>query len=52
MDINELKEKIEEMLKEAEESAKQPYLKDLTYSFRDGKVYALEKVLDLFHRLK
>ena len=51
MEVNELKEKIEEMLKEAMESAKQPYLNDLTYSFCDGKVYALEKVLELFGRV-
>jgi len=49
MDINGIKGKIEEMLKEAKEIANKPF-KDSIYQFKDIKVYTLEKVLDLFDK--
>jgi len=51
MNIETLKQEIEKMLIKAKEEANVLGMHDLDYyPFKDGKVYALEEVLELFNK--
>ena len=50
MNINTIKQKLEEMLKETKESAQDQYLHDKTYIILDTRIVTLEKVLELFNK--